>query len=119
MTNIIKVAVKCPACRDSLMNSEIRIDDLPSIAIAAKIGGKSGMVHLSQIYGSYNKQFEGVEDIPESIADFSCPKCGKLFPVQKVCECNAPVATLLLEIGGEVNFCTRNGCRFHSVEFKD
>ncbi len=101
------------------MNSEIPIDSLPSIGIAAKVGGKSGRVYLSQIYGSYNKQFEGVEDIPESVVDCACPKCRKPFPIQKICECNAPVATLNLEIGGTVNFCTRNGCSHHSVEFEN
>ncbi|MEZ4526931.1 MAG: hypothetical protein R2941_13525 [Desulfobacterales bacterium] len=119
MTSQIKVSVKCPSCGKSLMNSEIQIDDLPSIGIAAKVGGKSGRVYLSQIYGSYNKKFEGVEDIPESVVDCSCPRCRKPFPIQKVCECNAPVATLNLEIGGTVNFCTRNGCSHHSVEFEN
>ena len=118
-TNQIKVAVKCPSCGKSLMNSGIAIDDLPSIGIAAKVGGKFGQIYLSQIYGSYNKQFDGVEDIPESVVDCSCPKCRKPFPIQKVCECNAPVATVNLEIGGTVNFCTRNGCSHHSVEFND
>jgi len=119
MTNQIKVAVNCPSCGKSLMNSEIQIDNLPSIGIDAKVGGKTGKIYLSQIYGSYNKQFEGVEDIPETIVDFICPECREPLPIQKVCNCNAPVAALNLEIGGMVNFCTRNGCSHHSVEFND
>jgi hypothetical protein len=119
MPNKINVAVKCPSCGKSLINSDIRIDDFPSIDITAKVGDKSGRIYLSQIYGSYNKKFEGIEDIPGIVVDCSCPKCLKHFPIRKICECNAPVVTLQLEVGGMVNFCTRNGCPHHSVEFNN
>ena len=115
----IKVEVNCPSCQKSLSNSKVKIDDLPSIEISAKISGKSGKVYLSQIYGSYQKKFVGVEDIPDSLVECFCPQCHKPFPNHKICSCHAPVVTLNLEIGGSIHFCTRNGCKNHSVEFQN
>lgn len=119
MMSQIKIKVNCPFCRNSLMNPAVQIDDLPSIEISAKISGKSGQVYLSQLYGSYQKKFVGVEDIPESVVECFCPKCHKPLPIHKECSCNAPVSTLNLEIGGRIHFCTRNGCKHHSVEFEN
>ncbi|MBF0203096.1 MAG: hypothetical protein HQK67_02025 [Desulfamplus sp.] len=115
----IKIEVSCPSCRKSLMNSAVQIDDFPSIEISAKISGKAGQLYLSQIYGSYQKKFVGVEDIKDTVVDCSCPQCHKPFPIHKVCDCNAPVTTLNLDIGGRISFCTRNGCQYHSVEFEN
>lgn len=117
--NQIRIAVNCPFCQNSLMNSKVLIDHLPSIQILAKISDKSGQVYLSQIYGSYQKKFVGVKDIPDSIVECFCPQCHELFPIEKLCSCNAPVATLNLQIGGKIHFCTRNGCKHHSVEFEN
>ncbi|MBF0303154.1 MAG: hypothetical protein HQK73_08945 [Desulfamplus sp.] len=120
MNSQIKVEVNCPSCQKSLMIQGVKIDDLPAIEISAKISGKSGKVYLSQIYGSYQKKFVNVEDIPDTVVDCFCPKCQQPFPIKKVCSsCNAPVATLNLDIGGKINFCTRNGCPHHSVEFEN
>ncbi len=55
MTGSIKILVKCPACGKSLMNPDVRLDDLPSIDLETKIEKKSGHIYLSQVYGSYNK----------------------------------------------------------------
>lgn len=119
MNSLIKVEVNCPSCRKSLMNPAIKVDDLPSIQISAKISGKSGLVYLSQIYGSYQKKFVGVEDISDTVVDCFCPHCHTPFPIHKVCSCNAPVATVNLVIGGRIHFCTRNGCKHHSMEFEN
>ncbi|MBF0573668.1 MAG: hypothetical protein HQK69_07905 [Desulfamplus sp.] len=119
MSSQIKIEVSCPSCLKSLMNPQVKVDDLPSIEILAKLSGKSGTIFLSQIYGSYEKKFVNVEDINDAVVDCSCPKCQKPFPIQKICSCNAPLATLNLDIGGRINFCTRNGCPHHSVEFEN
>lgn len=119
MTNQIEVSVKCPNCGKSLMNSSVLVDNHPSIELEAVIQGKKGHVYLSQIYGSYNKIFEGVEDIPDAVVQCGCPACHDLLPILKSCACKAPVAYVNLELGGTVNFCTRNGCKGHSLEFEN
>lgn len=119
MSNKITIAVKCPACGTSLMSEDHEIDDLPSIKIQAKIGPQIGLVYLSQVYGSYSKEFENVDDSNGLIADFSCPNCDQAFPVEALCECKAPMIGLQLQVGGMIKFCSRNGCRRHSLEFED
>ncbi|MBN2282693.1 MAG: hypothetical protein JXO48_02270 [Deltaproteobacteria bacterium] len=117
MQEFLKILVKCPLCGTSLMNPTIMIDDLPAIVMEARTGSDRGRIYLSQIYGSYNKSFEGVEDIEGSIAEFSCPHCHEPFPHHEECECGAPMISLNLTSGGIIKVCTRNGCPGHSLEF--
>lgn len=118
-TGRIKVEVKCPHCFKSLMNPETPVDDLPSIDIKAKVGESIGHVYLSALYGSFNKRFKGVEDKLDTIVECSCPHCLTPFPFFANCECKAPIIGVHLQIGGTVKFCTRNGCKHHSVEFEN
>jgi len=101
------------------MNPQLRLDDLPSIDLQAKVRDQLGHVFLSQIYGSYQKRFSGVEDIRGSVAQFSCPHCHDPFPVVGICQCGAPLISFQLRIGGVVKICTRNGCKKHALEFED
>ena len=119
MTHQIEVSVKCPKCGESLMNPGVPVDEMPSIELEATIENKKGRVYLSQIYGSYNKIFEGVDDVPDTVVQCACPRCHNLLPTQRTCVCRAPVASVNLELGGTVNFCTRNGCKGHSLEFEN
>jgi len=63
------------------MNAEFQIDDLPAIDLQAKVRDELGHVYLSQIYGSFNKAFDNVDNIDGSIAEFSCPHCHNPFSV--------------------------------------
>ena len=119
MVGQIKILVKCPICNESLMNSERRIDDLPSIDLKAKVGNNFGHIYLSQIYGSYNKVFENVDDLKDSLTEFSCSHCNSVFPAKETCDCKADIISLALQIGGTIKFCTRNGCKKHSLEFEN
>lgn len=115
----LKLTVKCPACGRSLMNPHVLVDGLPSIQLAVRAGDRVGYVYLSQIYGSYNKKFEQVENVPGSVTPFSCPHCQGVFHAKHPCDCGAPMIWLQLTMGGAINFCTRNGCTRHSLEFED
>ncbi len=117
MSGSIKILVKCPACGKSLVNPDVRIDDLPSIDLEKKTEKKSGHIHLSQIYGSYNKKFDGVDDIEGAICSLFCPHCGNPFPVYQTCECKEPIVGFQLQAGGAIKVCSRNGCKNHSLEF--
>ncbi|MBN1426305.1 hypothetical protein JXA88_17275 [Candidatus Fermentibacteria bacterium] len=101
------------------MNPYVLVDDLPSIHLAVRREGTAGNVYLSQLYGSHAKRFENVEDIPGAVTPFTCPHCGAGFRAHHPCECGAPMVWVHLTMGGTVNFCTRNGCTRHSLEFED
>ena len=119
MTHRIKISVKCPHCKKSLMDERVLIDDLPSIKLEAKQGDRIGAIYLSQEYGSYHKKFEKVEDIIGSVVLFSCPHCHEPFPITQICECKAPMIGIQLEVGGMIKICSRNGCKRHALEFED
>jgi hypothetical protein len=101
------------------MEPGVPVDALDSILFVVKVGDSRGHLYLSQIYGSYNKIFEQVDDILGSIVECFCPLCGEPFPVVAACKCQAPIIYLNLRDGGSINVCTRNGCRKHSLEFED
>ncbi len=119
MNHHLHITVKCPNCAKSLMCDEVLVNELPSIALEAKIADKIGKIYLSQIYGSYDKIFDGVDDIVGAIANFYCPTCHQPLPVIQLCDCKAPLVGLQLEVGGMIKICCRNGCKRHSLEFED
>jgi hypothetical protein len=101
------------------MEPGVQVDALDSILFQAKVGNSRGHLYLSQIYGSYNKIFEQVDDISGSIVECFCSRCSTPFPVVGTCKFKAPIISLNLKDGGNINVCTRNGCKKHSLEFED
>ncbi|MFZ7126892.1 MAG: hypothetical protein ACOWWM_12135 [Desulfobacterales bacterium] len=102
------------------MQPKVQVDQLDSIQFLVKIRDRIGNLYLSQVYGSYNKIFEGVEDNPGDIVQCSCPRCHQPFPVLHSCSsCTAPIIGLDLEGGGIIKVCSRNGCKQHSLEFEN
>jgi hypothetical protein len=120
MAHGIHIHVQCPHCRKSLMTPEPEIDQLDSIQLLAKIGNRIGHLYLSQVYGSYEKVFENVENLPDAVVECSCPHCFRPFPVHQTCaNCSAAIIGLDLKVGGTIKVCSRNGCKHHSLEFED
>jgi len=119
MAHVLKLQLSCPNCRKSLMTPERRIDDLDAIRITAKVMNTTGEIFLSQVYGSYSKQFAGVRDVEGSVIEGLCPHCSRPFPIHQMCECGAPLFSLSLQGGGVINICSRNGCERHSLEFEN
>jgi hypothetical protein len=119
MYNFLSLILNCPHCGHSLMDSENLVDNEASIMLHIDIGKKKGDINLSSIYGSYN--YVCTIDTPtDDIAVFSCPHCGKDVNTSAECNvCKASMITLILDMGGKINFCSRSGCKNHNVEFED
>lgn len=119
MYNLLTLTLKCPHCDVSLMDPDVLVDGERSIALHIDAGKKKGDIHLSSIYGSYNYNCT-IENHSDEIAVFSCPHCGKEINTKVECKvCKAPMASLILDMGGKISYCTRCGCKNHSVEFVD
>lgn len=119
MYNTLSLSLKCPHCSASMMDAEKLVDNEASIALQIEIADKNGKINLSSIYGSFNYYCD-IENPVDSIALFSCLNCGKEIKTSSECKvCNAPMASLVLDIGGKVSFCTRSGCQNHTVEIDD
>ncbi len=119
MYNFLSLSLKCPHCSASLMDPDTLVDNETSIALHIDIAKKKGDINLSSIYGSYN--YVSDVDCPiDEIAVFSCPSCGKDINTKAECKvCKAPMASLILDMGGRISYCTRSGCKNHNVEFED
>ena len=115
----LKVNVKCPYCRQSLMDEEKTIDGLPSIKVFIQFHDKKGLLYLSSIYGSYSISSE--THIPtDEIVLFFCPHCQSSLLTNNLCEnCHVPMTEFELKQGGRVQICSKRGCKKHTIEFSN
>ena len=76
---------------------------------------QEGVFYLSAVFGDYSVETDlGVEQ--GDIVDFRCPKCEATVMIPLQCKlCGAPMASLNLEKGGYVEFCSRRGCKAHAL----
>ena len=117
--NFLSLNVKCPVCGKSLMDSKHKVDNTNSIKLIIEVPGKKGFIRLSSIYGSFNYMLD-IEIDNNVIPQFSCPHCNAELATKEQCSaCESPMATLILDMGGKINFCTRKGCQNHSIGFED
>lgn len=89
----------CPK-RHSLIDSDFRIDGLPSLKVKIISGGKEGIAHLDPVYGKHRNHFDIGFKI-EKDAKYVCPECSNSIVEQdKLCPiCGSPV--LSFEISGQ------------------
>lgn len=116
---MIQVNVKCPYCKESLMDNEHMIDGKPSIKVSIQSGKKLGDLYLSSLYGSYEIISE-IDFTEGEIYIFSCPHCNSVLTSKNLCEkCNAPIVAFEFIRGSRILICSRRGCKKHSIEFED
>lgn len=116
---MISVSVQCPRCGKSLMNSEHKIDSKPSIRITLTYAGKHAPLFLSSLYGSYNI-FTELKVPLGKVAGFRCPHCKSDLKSTRKCDmCGSQMIAFDLKDGGQVQICSRRGCKKHIIEFQD
>lgn len=118
MSGTLQLDVACPECRTSLMDPAHLIDRAPSVHATIQVDGRRGWLRLSSVYGSY--AIDSDLEIPHgAVAEFICPDCGSLLSGETVCDlCKAPLVTFRLSSGGQINICSRRGCKKHFLEFQ-
>jgi len=116
---MIQVSVRCPKCGKTLMNSAKKLDGKPAITINLSYAGKSGPLHMSAMYGSY--AVETPVSIPAGkIGGFRCPHCDADLKSTRKCDvCGAQMVAFEMKQGGQVQICSRRGCKKHVLEFQD
>lgn len=113
----VSVSVKCPMCRESLMDSKHPINEQPSIKLNIEMGDERGIIRLCSIYGCYTHNTD-IKLIEDEIAKFYCPHCNHELISDVTCkECNAKMVPFVLAMGGKVSICSRKGCEHHHIEF--
>jgi hypothetical protein len=101
------------------MDSENKIDNEPSIRLIVEMRAKRGYIRLSSIYGSFNYMID-LDIAKDEITKFYCPHCKTELISKEFCtSCSAPMAAIVLDMGGKISFCTRKGCQIHNIGFED
>jgi hypothetical protein len=101
------------------MDETYKIDGHPSARLLFEGKVKKDELYLSSLYGSHNSK------IPSFICEgdtliLSCPWCKASLMSTRICEkCNAHMVLMDIEDGGNIQICSRKGCKKHILEFED
>jgi len=114
---VFPVKVSCPRCNRSLMDAEVKVDNLPSIRVVVSFARQHGSLRLSSLYGSYNSVTDHEVGL-DQVVDFFCPHChAELTTAATPCpKCSAPMVPMIVRGGGFVQICSRRGCREHRLD---
>ena len=116
---MINVSLKCPCCSKSLMDPAKKLDNTAAISVRLTYAGKNAPLYLSARYGSYAVE-TGLNIPPGKIAGFRCPHCKADLKSTRKCEvCSAQMVAFDLKEGGQVQICSRRGCKKHLLEFQN
>ena len=99
----------CPRCRKELSHGEwidliLRLPD-----------GRQGTISLSAYFCDYSvKAPFFIEE--GALAVINCPHCRADLTSEHKCSlCAAPMFALGIKTGGEIDVCTRRGCKGHAL----
>lgn len=116
---MVTVSVKCPHCGKSLMEPKKKLDNSAAILVHMTYAGKNAPLYLSAAYGSYKIE-TGLPIPVGKIAGFRCPHCKADLKSTRKCDiCSAQMVAFDLKEGGQVQICSRRGCKKHILEFQN
>lgn len=104
----------------NLIDTSVRIQESPSIAVFVDYSGNRGLLYLDPRYGSFENKYSF--EIPDgAVVRFLCPHCeSDLSGPEETCSmCSAPVFQLHLPRGGLLEGCLRKGCVGHRLRIVD
>jgi len=107
---LLLMELSCPYCKRVLTKgTNVQLDAF------IRDTHQDGQVALSALFGDYTVETELA--IPEgAIAEFRCPECDASIMLTLPCRlCGAPMASLNVESGGYLEFCSRRGCKGHAL----
>lgn len=112
----LSVAVSCPRCNHSLMDSIHPLDGHPSIRVSVLSDRQHGLLRMSSWYG--NGLAERECDLPgDIIGRLFCPHCHGELPGGSACvACRAPLVALAVEGGAILQICSRIGCKRYLLD---
>ena len=100
----------CPQC-DTLLTEGTKVP----LDAQVKETHQEGEMRLSAIFGDYTVETE-LELREGYQVEFRCPKCDVSLMIPLYCKlCGAAMASLNLQGGGYVEFCSRRGCKGHAL----
>jgi len=116
---MIQLNVKCPHCKHDLLDKKHKIDGHPSARLLFECKEKKGELYLSSIYGNHNSKIPSFVSERDALTLF-CPWCkASLMSTRKCEKCDAQMVLMDIEDGGNIQICSRKGCKKHFLEFED
>lgn len=100
----------CPQCGELLTEgTKVHLD------AQVKETKQDGEVYMSAIFGDYTIETDlKIEE--GNVVEFRCPKCDSSIMLPLTCKlCRAPMASLNIQSGGYLEFCSRRGCKGHAL----
>jgi hypothetical protein len=107
---MLRMRLTCPHCNAALtQGNRVPLDAF------VRDTHEDGQIALSALFGDYS--IESELEIPEgAIVEFRCPQCDASLTLANPCKmCGAPMASLTIEEGGYLEFCSRRGCKGHAL----
>lgn len=108
--DMLLLRVCCPYCESPLTEGHrVHLDAY------VRDTNQKGRVYLSAIFGDHTLETDLA--IPDgAVAEFQCPSCDQSLMLQVPCKlCGAPMASINIQSGGVVEFCSRRGCKGHAL----
>ncbi|MBM4371814.1 MAG: hypothetical protein FJ098_09180 [Deltaproteobacteria bacterium] len=116
---MIPLHVRCGHCGKGLLDPSRPLDGQPSVRVLLGTRRGEHELFLSCLYGSFRFDTRAPVD-PDEVTGFRCPHCGRSLVTRETCTiCAAPLASLDLDEGGSVQFCSRRGCKGHRLLMDD
>lgn len=113
---VFPLIASCPQCDHTLMDAGHVMNSHASIKLGTSFAGKSGMLHLSALYGNPIADCDG--EIPDgALTVLSCPNCGQELSGGSGCpECGAAMAMMTAGKYATLHVCARRGCPGHRLD---
>ena len=116
---MIQLNVECPHCKHSLLDKTQKIDGHPSARLLFECKGRKGELYLSSLYGRHTSKIPSFVSDGDTLTLF-CPWCKASLMSTRICDkCNAQMVLMNIEDGGNIQICSRKGCKKHLLEFED
>ena len=116
------VQVKNAACskQHDLIDTEVKLEGLPTIRVKAISAGNEGYINLDPIYGKHRHKY-GIEIKKGKEVQISCPKCNiSLMDKDLMCpKCQTDVFTFDVSPEGLFKACTNPDCNWEKWDAVD
>jgi two-component system NtrC family sensor kinase len=116
------VQVKNAACskQHDLIDTEVKLEGLPTIRVKAISAGNEGYINLDPIYGKHRHKY-GIEIKKGKEVQISCPKCNiSLMDKDLMChKCDSAIFTFDVSPEGLFKACTNPDCNWEKWDAVD
>ncbi|MEK7721657.1 MAG: hypothetical protein AAB359_04640 [Elusimicrobiota bacterium] len=101
------------------MNPGKKLDKTAAIEVNLTYAGRHAPLYMSSLYGSYLVETDLSMPVGK-VAGFRCPYCKADLKSARKCDaCGSRMIAFELKAGGQVQICSRRGCKKHVLEFQD